>query len=87
MIAPVGDTSAYRVVLTLALLAVAAAVTAVVFAALARRRQVGASEAAGAAALVLLALIVLAPVARAGYLVYPLDLIAWAALLRGAHAS
>jgi len=87
MIAPVGDTSAYRVVLTLALLAVAAAVTVFVFAALARRRQIGASEAAGAAALVLLALIVLAPVARAGYLVYPLDLIAWAALLRRAHAS
>ena len=45
----------------------------------------GAPEAAAAAALVLLTLIVLAPVARAGYLVYPLDLIAWAALLRSAR--
>jgi len=31
--------------------------------------------------------ILLAPVARAGYLVYPLDLIAWAGLLRSARAQ
>jgi hypothetical protein len=85
MIAPVGESSAYRVVLTLMLLGVAVLVTALVLLALARRVEVGAPEVAAAAALVLLTLIVLAPVARAGYLVYPLDLIAWAALLRFAR--
>lgn len=85
MIAPVGDSSPYRVVLTLVLLAVAVLVAALLLLALARRGEVGAPEAAAAAALVLLTLIVLAPVARAGYLVYPLDLIAWAALLRSAR--
>jgi Glycosyltransferase family 87 len=81
MIAPVNG-SPYRILMTLALLAVALLVTGFVLRALTRRRRVGASEVAAAAAVVLLALIVLAPVARAGYAVYPLDLIAWAALLR-----
>ena len=46
MIAPVGDSSPYRVVLTLALLAVAVLLTAFVLLALARRGEVGAPEAA-----------------------------------------
>jgi MFS family permease len=74
MIAPVQG-SPYRVLITLALLAVA----------LASRRGIGAPEAAAASAVVLLTLIVLAPVARAGYLVYPLDLFAWAVLLHSAR--
>jgi hypothetical protein len=82
MIAPVGESSPYRVALTLVLLAVAAAIAVAVFAAVGRRRSFAASDAAAAAALVLLASIVLAPVARAGYVVYPLDLFAWAVLLR-----
>ena len=85
LIAPAGDSSPYRVVLTLLLLGIAVLVTAYVLLTLARRGEVSAAEAAAAAALVLLTLIVLAPVARAGYLVYPLDLIAWAALLHSAR--
>src|SRR4029079_8805754 len=82
MIAPVGDSSPYRVVLTFLFLGIAVLVAAVVLLALAPRREVGAPEGAAAAAVVLLTLIVLAPVARAGYLVYPLDLIACAAVVR-----
>jgi hypothetical protein len=84
MIAPVQG-SPYRVLITLALLAVALGVTVLVLRALAFRRAIGAPEAAAAAAVVLLALIVLAPVARAGYVVYPFDLFAWAVLLRSAR--
>ena len=81
IIAPVNDPS-YRVGVTLALLAASALVTVTVLRGLARRSRVGAAEIAFAAGTVLLALIALAPVARAGYLVYPLDLFAWALLLR-----
>jgi hypothetical protein len=84
MIAPVQE-SPYRVLITLALFAVALVVTVLVLREVAARRAIGAPEAAAAAALVLLTLILLAPVARAGYLVYPLDLLVWAALLRSAR--
>jgi hypothetical protein len=81
MIAPV-DESSYRAGVTVALLAAAALVAVYIARVLARRVQAGAADVAVAAALVLLAVIVLSPVARAGYLVYPLDLFAWAVLLR-----
>jgi hypothetical protein len=78
--------SAPRVVVTLALLAVAALVVAAVLIVLARGES-GATEAATAAGLILLTLVVLAPVARVGYFLYPLDLLVWAALLRQAGAA
>jgi hypothetical protein len=68
--------------MTVALLAVGLAVAVIVLRMLARRTRVGAADAAIAAGLVLLAVIVLAPVARSGYLVSPLDLFAWAMVLR-----
>lgn len=73
-----------RVVVTAALLATALLVAAAVLVALARARgprPAAASEAAAFAGVVLMALIVLAPVARVGYLIYPINLLLWAALL------
>jgi Glycosyltransferase family 87 len=86
MIAPVSESS-YRAGATVALLAAAALVAVCSSRALARRAQVGAAEVAAAAGAVLLALIVLSPVARAGYLVYPLDLFAWSVLLHRREAA
>jgi hypothetical protein len=82
MIAPVNESSPYRVAVTIGLLAVATLVSATVLRALAGRERGGAGQIAFAAGVVLLASIALAPVARAGYLAYPLDLFAWAWLLR-----
>ena len=82
MIAPVRESPTSRVVMTVALLAVGLAVAVIVLRALARRTRVSAADVAIATGLVLLAVIVLAPVARSGYLVYPLDLFAWAMVLR-----
>jgi hypothetical protein len=81
IIAPVSEPSD-RVFVTVALLAAAALVSMAVLCAVVGRPHAGAAEIAFAAGVVLLALIALAPVARAGYLVYPLDLFAWALLLR-----
>jgi hypothetical protein len=85
MIGPLRSSSpnAARVILTIALAAIVLLVTVTVLGALARRARVSASDAALAAGVVLLAAIALAPVARAGYLVYPVDLLVWAALMRG----
>jgi hypothetical protein len=82
MIGPAAGASPRRVVMTLLLLGLAALVTAGVLRAFALRRNIGASETAAAAALVLVALCVLAPTARAGYAIYPFDLLAWAVLYR-----
>jgi hypothetical protein len=82
MIAPVRESPTSWVVMTVALLTVGLAVAVIVLRMLARRTRIGAADAAIAAGLVLLAVIVLAPVARSGYLVYPLDLFAWAMVLR-----
>jgi hypothetical protein len=75
-----------RVAVTLALLAVASLVVAAALVVLARGRA-GAAEAAAAAGVILLTLVVLAPVARLGYLLYPIDLLVWAALLRPTEAA
>jgi hypothetical protein len=75
-----------RVVLTLALFAVALVGSTAVLAALAAR-EAGPAHTATAAGIILLGLIMLSPVARAGYLVYPLDLLAWALLLRPPQTS
>jgi len=82
MIAPVNESSPYRVAVTIGLLAVAALVSATVLRALAGRERGGAGQTAFAAGVVLLASIALAPAARAGYLAYSLDLFEWAWLLR-----
>jgi MFS family permease len=50
-------------------------------------RPARAAAAASAAGVILLGLIMLSPVARTGYLVYPIDLLAWAFLLRPPQAS
>ena len=73
--------NATRVALTLALFGLAGLVSAAVLRALAAR-EAGPAGAAAAAGVILLGLIMLSPVARAGYLVYPIDLLAWAFLLR-----
>ncbi len=75
-----------RVVLTLILFAVALVGSTAVLAALAAR-EAGPARVAAAAGVILLGLIMLSPVARAGYLVYPIDLLAWAFLLRPPEAS
>jgi hypothetical protein len=91
MIAPAtGSLGTFHVAATLALLAAAFAAAAAVLWALARlrrRRALTASDVAAAAAFMLIALIALAPVARSGYLVYPIDLLAWAALFRRTSQS
>jgi hypothetical protein len=74
-----------RVAIISALLAVALLVGSVVFTALVRgrcRRPARSAEAAAAAGAVLVALVVLAPVGRSGYFVYPIELLVWAALFR-----
>jgi hypothetical protein len=86
MIAPVSESS-YRAAATVALLAAAALIAGLGSRALLRRMQGGAAEVALGAGVFLLALIVLSPVARAGYLVYPLDLFAWAVLLRRSQTA
>ena len=77
-----------RVALTAALLVVALLVATAILVAIARARgprpaPVSAAAAAAAGAgILLLALITFTPVARPGYLVYPLNLLLWAVLLR-----
>lgn len=81
---------AARVALTSALLAVALLVAAAVLIALARARAHGparSARTAAAAGTMLLTLVVLAPVARVGYLVYPIDLLVWAVLLHPPRAG
>ena len=73
-----------RVATTALLFATALAIATAAMVKLARATEPGtahAGAAAAAAAVTLLALIVLAPVARIGYLAYPIDLAVWAALL------
>ena len=72
--------------LTLLLFAVALAGAAAVLAALSARGagSARATATASGAGVILLGLIVLSPVARSGYFVYPLDLLVWAFLLRPA---
>jgi hypothetical protein len=55
--------------------------------ALARRPPRSASAAAGTASIVLVAGLLLAPAARVGYLVYPIDLAVWAFVLRSVHSG
>ena len=71
---------------TAALLALAVSVAAAIAAVLLRAPSAGPPEAAAAAAAMLVALIALAPLGRVGYLVYPVDLLAWSLLL-GARPS
>jgi len=71
-----------RVLVTIALLAVALLLASTIVVPLARSARAGAAEAAAAAGLVLGALILLAPVGRIAYFVYPVDLLLWSALLR-----
>jgi glycosyl transferase family 87 len=78
--------NATRVVLTLILFAVALVGSVAVLTALAAR-EAGPAHAAAAAGVILLGLIMLSPVARAGYFVYPIDLLAWAFLLRPPQVS
>jgi hypothetical protein len=73
------DATSHSRVATWVLLGVAFAIGAGVLVRLARTG--GANPAASAAA-ILLALVLLAPVGRSGYLVYPLELAAWSVLLR-----
>jgi hypothetical protein len=68
-----------RVPLTLALVAVMVAVFALV---LMRRPPSTSAEAARGAGIVFLAALVLAPAARFGYVIYPIDLLVWAWALR-----
>jgi Glycosyltransferase family 87 len=66
-------------------IAIGFAISAAIMCALLRvckLRPVGAAEIAAAAGAILAVLVVLAPQARLGYLIYPLDLLAWAALMR-----
>ena len=81
--------NATRVALTLALFAIAILGATAVLAMLAVRSAgpARATAAASAAAVILLGLIMLSPVARTGYLVYPIDLLAWAFLLRPPQAT
>jgi hypothetical protein len=81
--------NATRVALTAALFAVAILGTTAVLTALAARAAGPARAAASAsgAGAILLGLILLSPVSRTGYLVYPIDLLAWALLLRPPQAS
>jgi hypothetical protein len=68
-----------------AVIATGFAISAAIMCALVRvckLRPVGAAEIAAAAGGILAVLVVLAPQARLGYLIYPLDLLAWAALMR-----
>ena len=68
-----------------AVIAVGFAISAAIMCALMRvckLRIVGAAEIAAAAGAILAVLVLLAPQARLGYLIYPLDLLAWAALMR-----
>ncbi len=77
--------AAGRVAITLALLVVASLAVAAALILLARGRSAGearAAETAAATGLMLLILVLLAPVARVGYFVYPIDLLLWALLLR-----
>jgi Glycosyltransferase family 87 len=79
-----------RFATTRALLAVASVAVAAALILLARSRSGGhgrAAEPAAAAGLMLLTLVLLAPVARVGYFVYPIDLLLWALLLRPADRS
>jgi hypothetical protein len=82
LIGKANASSSWRIAMTVVLVVLAAVVAGVVLRVLASQRDVGASETAAAAGVVLLGLIVLAPIARAGYLAYPVDLLAWAVLLR-----
>jgi hypothetical protein len=82
-VAPSASPGATRLAVTAALVAVALAALVVAIVRVARARRPGPSVVAAAAGGTLLTLVVLAPVARAGYLVYPIDLLAWAFLLRG----
>jgi hypothetical protein len=86
MIAPVSESS-HRAAVTVALLAAAVLIAVISSRSLVHRGQGGAADVALGAGVFLLALIVLSPVARAGYLVYPLDLLAWAVLLRRSEAA
>jgi hypothetical protein len=76
----VGGVSA-RGVVTWLLLGVAMVVSAAVLVSLARKPAGRASSTGLSAAAILVTLIVLAPVARSGYFVYPIELMAWSALL------
>jgi hypothetical protein len=69
-------------VVTLALVVVIAGVTGLL---LFRRRDASMSQACGRAAGAFLTAIALAPAARAGYLVYPANLLVWALAFRGAE--
>jgi hypothetical protein len=74
----------WRVPLTVAFICLVVAL----FAVLVVRRPPGtASEAAKDAGIVFLAAIVLAPAARFGYVVYPVDLFVWAWALRAASTE
>jgi hypothetical protein len=82
-----------RVALTAALLAAALLVATAILVAIARARAprlapVGAAaEAAAGAGILLTTLIMLMPIARPGYLVYPMNLLLWAVLLREPAAA
>jgi hypothetical protein len=69
-------------VATWLLLAAALLVSGALLVGLARRPSAPPHAPAWVAAGILLTLIMLAPAARAGYFVYPLELVVWAALLR-----
>jgi hypothetical protein len=71
-----------RGVTTWLLLAVGLLVSAALLVWLARRPGAPPHAPAWIAAAILLTLILLAPAARAGYFVYPLELVVWGALLR-----
>jgi hypothetical protein len=71
-----------RGVATWLLLAAALLVSGALLVGLARRPSAPPHAPAWVAAGILLTLIMLAPAARAGYFVYPLELVVWAALLR-----
>ncbi len=88
VVGAVGNSGAPRVLVTAALLVVALLAAATLLGALARSRgRLRAAEPAAAAAAILAVLIVLAPVARAGYWIYPAELLMWAALLRPRGAA
>ena len=76
--------TAARAVVTATLLAVALGVAFAALRAwgLSGTRPANAAEAAMAAGVVLAALVAFAPIGRPGYLVYPVDLLLWSALLR-----
>jgi hypothetical protein len=76
-----GGVVSARGIVTWLCLGVALLVSAAVFRRLAREPAPRASTTAASAAAILLTLVILAPVARSGYFVYPIELLVWGALL------